>query len=166
MCRASASRSARSVNSNVAGSSPNLADFETWSSQTSDIKLDTCRSLAWCLILLGYGKDWFVQCPDNGTEWDSRSQCQWPGVPIRQSSKFAMSAHCHTSVPDSLQALSHRYEAQLNTSLYLQCIVVVSSLPQLCDLYDSLHVHQATMKRNKLPTHTYRHAESPDDIPV
>ena len=27
--------------------------FETWSSQTKDFKIDTCRFLAWCSALIG-----------------------------------------------------------------------------------------------------------------
>ena len=43
--------------------------FESWSSQISDLLMDTCRFLARCSVLLGLGKDWLVQCQDNVTEW-------------------------------------------------------------------------------------------------
>ena len=31
--------------------------FEPGSTQTNDLKVDTCRSLAWCSALLGWGKE-------------------------------------------------------------------------------------------------------------
>ena len=31
--------------------------FETWLSQTNDVKIDTCHFLARCSALLGYGLD-------------------------------------------------------------------------------------------------------------
>ena len=49
MSRAPASRSGRSENPKVVGSNPDLAVFEPW----SDFKIDTCRSLAYRLALLG-----------------------------------------------------------------------------------------------------------------
>ena len=50
--------------------------FESWLSQINYFKIDNCRSLAWWLALLGYGKDWFTQCKDNATDWDSSLWCQ------------------------------------------------------------------------------------------
>ena len=41
--------------------------FEPWLSQTNDFKMETCRFLAWRLVLLGKGKDWLAQCQDNVT---------------------------------------------------------------------------------------------------
>ena len=46
-------------------------EFELWSSQTNDFKIDTCHFLV--LALLGYGKNWLAQWQDNVTEWDG-----WP----------------------------------------------------------------------------------------
>ena len=57
--------------------------FKPWSGQINDFKIDTCRFLTWRLALLGLSKDWLAQCQDNVTEWDSRSRCWWPGVPVR-----------------------------------------------------------------------------------
>ena len=70
-----ASRSGRSGNPKVMGSNLDLTVSEPWSSQSSDFKIDTCHSLAWCLVLLGSDKDWLAQCHNNATEWDSRSWC-------------------------------------------------------------------------------------------
>ena len=67
--------------------------FYSWSSQNNHFKINTCHSLAWCSALLGEGKDWFSQCQDNGIECDSRSWCQWPGVPVRQHYKVTLSVH-------------------------------------------------------------------------
>ena len=38
-------------------------------------KIDTCHFLAWCLVLIGWGKDWLAQYQKNVTEWDIRSWC-------------------------------------------------------------------------------------------
>ena len=54
--------------------------FEPWSSQTNDIKFDTCHFLARHSALLGDGKDQLVWCQDNMTEWDIRSWCWWLGL--------------------------------------------------------------------------------------
>ena len=62
-------------------------------------KVDTCHFLAWCLALIGYGKDWLAQCQDNGTEWDIRSWCQQSDFPVGQYYKVVMSVHCHKLVP-------------------------------------------------------------------
>ena len=45
MSRVSASCSGRLGNPKVVGSNPDLTVFKPWSSQTSDFKIDTCRSL-------------------------------------------------------------------------------------------------------------------------
>ena len=47
--------------------------FETWSCQTKDFKIDTCRFLPSHMALIGLGNDWLALCQDNVTEWDSRS---------------------------------------------------------------------------------------------
>ena len=44
--------------------------FESYSSQTNDLNIDTSRFLAWRSALLGYGKNWLAQCQDNVSEWD------------------------------------------------------------------------------------------------
>ena len=75
-------------------------EFIPWSGQTIDFKIDTCRFLAW-RSALGYSKDWLAQCQDNVTEWDNRSWCWQPGVPVRQHYKIAMCTHCHKSIPQS-----------------------------------------------------------------
>ena len=41
--------------------------FQSWPSQTNDLKMYVCRFLDWAL--LGYGKDWLAQCQDDVTEW-------------------------------------------------------------------------------------------------
>ena len=69
-----------------------------FSSQTSDLKMDTYRFLARHWASLGKGRGWLAQCPDNVTEWDIRSSCWRPGLPVGQHYK-SMSAHCHKSVP-------------------------------------------------------------------
>ena len=58
--------------------------FEPRSSQTNDLKIDTCRLLARCLALLGQNKDWLVHCQDNVTEWGIGSRYWWPGFPVGQ----------------------------------------------------------------------------------
>ena len=68
-------------------------------SQTCALKIYTFHYLARCSALLRYEKDWFTQCQDNGTEWDIRSWCKWPGFPVGQDYKVTMSADCHKSVP-------------------------------------------------------------------
>ena len=47
LSRVLASRSGRSVNLKVVGSSPDLTLFKPWLSQTNNLKIDICRSLAW-----------------------------------------------------------------------------------------------------------------------
>ena len=44
--------------------------IEPWSSQTSDLTIDTCHFLARRLALLRQGKDWLVNCQDNATVLD------------------------------------------------------------------------------------------------
>ena len=39
------------------------------------------------------------QCQDIMNEWNSRSWCRWPGVPVRQHYKVTMSTYCHNFVP-------------------------------------------------------------------
>ena len=58
----------------------------------NDFKIDTCCFLARCSALLGKGKYWLAQCPDNVTEKDIR--CWRPGLPVGQYYNVAMSAHC------------------------------------------------------------------------
>ena len=41
-----------------------------------------------------YGKDWLAGCQDNVTEWNIRSWCQRPSLPVGQYYKVAMSVHC------------------------------------------------------------------------
>ena len=76
------------------------AMFDPWSSQTNDLTIDTSHFLARLLALLGSGKDLLAgsQCQDNVSEWYSRSCCWWPGLPVGQHYKVAMSTHCHKSV--------------------------------------------------------------------
>ena len=42
-----------------------LHRFESWSSQTNDLKIDTCRFQARCSGLLGSSEDSLAQCQDN-----------------------------------------------------------------------------------------------------
>ena len=79
-----------------------LRCFQTLSSQTNNLKIDTCRLLAWRSALLGSGKDWLAQCQDNATEWDSRSWCWQSDVPVRQHYEVALSVHCNKLVPNRL----------------------------------------------------------------
>ena len=58
------------------------------------IKMYTCQFLAKCSVLLGEDKDWLTQCQDKVTDWDIKSWCWRPGVPVGQQYKVAMSAHC------------------------------------------------------------------------
>ena len=44
--------------------------FEPWSSQTNELKIDSCRFLARHSALLGYGNGWLTQCQDNVNAWD------------------------------------------------------------------------------------------------
>ena len=83
MSRASASRFGEIRESEGHGFESGTQGFETWSSQTKDFQIDTCHFLAWRSALLGWGKDWLAECQDTVTEWDIRSWCQWPGVPVR-----------------------------------------------------------------------------------
>ena len=92
------------------GSKSGPLGFEPWLSQTNYFKIDTCRSLACHLALLGYGKDWFAQCQDNATEWDNRSWYQSLCVSMRQHYKVTMSVHCY--IPPL--GLSNNCEAQLH----------------------------------------------------
>ena len=48
---------------------PNLVSSNSDRIKPMTYKIDTCRSLARCLALLGSGKDWLAQCQDNVTEW-------------------------------------------------------------------------------------------------
>ena len=43
--------------------------------------------------------DWLAQWKDNITEWDIRSWCWQPGLPVGQHYKVTMILHCHKSVP-------------------------------------------------------------------
>ena len=49
--------------------------------------------------LIGYGKHWLGQCPDNLTEWDIRSWCQRADFQMGQYYEVAMGARCQKSVP-------------------------------------------------------------------
>ena len=64
--------------------------FKLWSSQTDHLKIDTRRFLARRSALLGYEKDWLVQCQNNVTEWDIRSWCWQPGLPVFQHYEIMM----------------------------------------------------------------------------
>ena len=46
---------------------------EPSSSQSNNLKVDSCRFLARLLTLLAYGKDWSVQCQGNVTVWNGIS---------------------------------------------------------------------------------------------
>ena len=72
--------------------------FQPWSSLTNDVKIDICCFLAWCLALLGYGKDWLAQWQDNVTEKDIRSWCQESGLAVEHHYTVATSADCHKYV--------------------------------------------------------------------
>ena len=54
-----------------------LGDLDLAGLDSSRVKpvtlIDNCHFLARHLVLLGMGKDWFVQCQDKVTEWDIRS---------------------------------------------------------------------------------------------
>ena len=52
-------------------------------------KIYSCHFLARHLALLGYSKDWLVQCQDNGAG----------GLPVGQHYKATMSVHCHKLIP-------------------------------------------------------------------
>ena len=67
MSRVSASHSGRLGNLKVAGSKLDLAVFKPLLSSTNDFKIDSSCSLACCLALLGYGKDWLAQSQDNAS---------------------------------------------------------------------------------------------------
>ena len=41
-------------------------------------KIDVCRFLTRCSIILGYGKDWLAHCQDNETEWEVTMSVQCP----------------------------------------------------------------------------------------
>ena len=75
------------------------------SSNSSRVKsmtytIDNCRYAAWRLTYyIGQGQDWLAQCQNNVSVWDIRSWCWWPGFPVGQHYKFAMSAYCHKLVP-------------------------------------------------------------------
>ena len=65
----------------------------------STYKIDTCRFLARCSVLIGQGKDWLAQDQDNVTEWDIKSWYWRSGFPVGQHYEIAMCAHCHKSEP-------------------------------------------------------------------
>ena len=71
--------------------------YDSWSSQINALKMYTCRFLARCSTLLGWGMDWLAQCQDNVSEWDIRSWCWQPGLPVGWHYKV-MSIHCHKSI--------------------------------------------------------------------
>ena len=73
--------------------------FEPWSSQTNELNIYTCRFPARHSALLD-GKDWLAQYQDNGTKWDTKRWCLWPGLPVGQHYKVATCVQCHTSVPN------------------------------------------------------------------
>ena len=77
--------------------------YVPWSSQTDNLKIDTCRFLARHSALLGTVKAWLAQCQDNVT-WvgyhnSIRLRCWWPGLPMEQHYQFIMSTRCHKLVP-------------------------------------------------------------------
>ena len=47
--------------------------FEPWSSQTHDLKPDSCHNIAKLSALLGEGKNCLAQYQDNVAEWHIRS---------------------------------------------------------------------------------------------
>ena len=51
-------------------------EFESQPSQTSTYKFDICCYLSGHLALIGYGKDWIAQCPDNVIVQDIGSWCR------------------------------------------------------------------------------------------
>ena len=87
MSKSTPSYSGRLGNPKVAGSNSKPHVFESWSSQTNNFKIDTCCFLAWLSAILGEGKDWFVQCRDNTTEWDANADIV---VSQTQTSKFSL----------------------------------------------------------------------------
>ena len=59
--------------------------WKVWSSNPIRVKLmtnkiDTCRYLAWCSILIVEEKDWSADYQDTLTEYDIRSSCWWHSV--------------------------------------------------------------------------------------
>ena len=57
-------------------------------------KIDDCHFLAMCLALLGEGKDCLAHCQDNVIEWDTRSLCSQPSLPVGSTINVSMSADC------------------------------------------------------------------------
>ena len=57
-----------------------------------------CCYEAWYKKLLAQGKNWLTLYQDTVTELDTRSCCQWPGLPTKQHKEVASSVHCHKSV--------------------------------------------------------------------
>ena len=80
-------------------------------------------------------------------EWDSRSLCWWPDVPVRQDYGVTMSVHCHKSEgsPPPLD-LSHNCETWLHTS----------PLSQFYDLYRTLSVSKQLYNGTNSPYIWYR----------
>ena len=58
--------------------------------KTMTYKIDTCRFLAWRLALIGSGKDWLAQCPDNVTEENIGSWCRSPDFSMGQHYEVTM----------------------------------------------------------------------------
>ena len=61
-------------------------------------QIDICYFLAWCLALIGYGKNWLVWCNNNVTEWDIGLWCQQPDIPMVQHYKVTIRVPCQKSV--------------------------------------------------------------------
>ena len=53
---------------------------EPRSSQSKELKTDTCRFLASHSELLGQGKEWLGLCEDNVTEWDRFKYLLWASI--------------------------------------------------------------------------------------
>ena len=61
-------------------------------------KIDTCHYLAWRFALIGWDEDRLGRCEDNLTVCDIRGFGAGGLISQWDSTKFAMSAHCHKSV--------------------------------------------------------------------
>ena len=87
--------------------------FEPWSSQANDLRIDNCRFLARCSTFLGQNKDWLAQCQDKVTEWDTRSLCKQPGLPVMKQYKATITPHCYkvNSHPDMTLVVVRTYNS-------------------------------------------------------
>ena len=66
---------------------------------------DTCRYLPQRSTLIGYDNNWFAQYQANVTEWDIRSCCWQPDLPLGQHYNVAMRVQCQKSVGQGLNPI-------------------------------------------------------------